>query len=124
RGSGHNPYTTVYTEYHSARHPGYMIASRIVRLDQFPLTPNGKVDRKALPAAHQPETIEHLRPAAAKDGLELQITNIWERVLGIRPIRLQDNFFELGGHSLLAVRLFAEMEKIFGKTIPLAILFK
>src|SRR5207249_10371307 len=67
---------------------------------------------------------EHSREAAAKDGLELQIGNIWERVLGIRPIRLQDNFFELGGHSLLAVRLFTEMEKVFGKTIPLAILFK
>ena len=122
--AGHRPVSSELSTFLSSRLPGYMIPARFVRLDQFPLTPNGKVDRKALLAANQLETIEHSREAAAKDGLELQIGNIWERVLGIRPIRLQDNFFELGGHSLLAVRLFTEMEKVFGKTIPLAILFK
>ncbi|PYT45317.1 MAG: non-ribosomal peptide synthetase [Acidobacteria bacterium] len=122
--AGHTPVSSELSTFLSSRLPGYMIPARFVRLDQFPLTPNGKVDRKALLSANQLETIEHSREAAAKDGLELQIGNIWERVLGIRPIRLQDNFFELGGHSLLAVRLFTEMEKVFGKTIPLAILFK
>ncbi|MBD2777372.1 condensation domain-containing protein [Iningainema tapete] len=59
-----------------------------------------------------------------QDELELQLIKIWEKVLGIQPIRARDNFFELGGHSLAAVRLFTEIEKTFGKNLPLATLFQ
>ena len=61
---------------------------------------------------------------APRDDLELQLTGLWEEVLGIRPIGITDNFFELGGHSLLAVRLFALIDKRMGKRLPLAALFR
>jgi thioesterase domain-containing protein/acyl carrier protein len=61
---------------------------------------------------------------APQNPLELQMTKIWEEVLGTQPIGVRDNFFELGGHSLLAVRLFTQIEKAFGKNFPLATLFQ
>jgi len=104
--------------------PDHMIPSAFVMLEKLPLTPTGKVDRRALPA---PDTA---RPelegtfVAPRDELELRLTKIWEKVLGIHPIGVRDNFFELGGHSLLAMRLFAQIEKMFGKKLPLATLFQ
>lgn len=59
-----------------------------------------------------------------RNELELQLTQIWEKVLGIQPIGVKDNFFYLGGHSLLAVKLFAEIEKAFDKKLPLTTLFQ
>jgi thioesterase domain-containing protein/acyl carrier protein len=56
--------------------------------------------------------------------LELQLTKVWEKVLGVQPVGVTDNFFDLGGNSLLAVRLFAQIEKTFGKNLPLATLFQ
>ena len=104
--------------------PDYMIPSSFVYLDVLPLTPNGKVDRRALPApekVRQETTESYLKP---RDELELQLTKIWEKVLGIKNIGIKDNFFDLGGHSLLAVRLFALIQKRFGKDLPLTILFQ
>jgi amino acid adenylation domain-containing protein len=104
--------------------PDYMMPSVFVMLDALPLLPNGKVDRRALPA---PEGTR-IKPGDSfvppKDALELQLTKIWEKVLGCKPIGLTDNFFELGGHSLLAVRLFAKMEELTGKKLPLVTLFQ
>jgi len=61
---------------------------------------------------------------APRDDLELQLTQIWEKVLGKKPISVNDNFFDLGGHSLIAVRLFAQIEKTFNQNLPLATLFQ
>ncbi|PYS79062.1 MAG: hypothetical protein DMF70_13795, partial [Acidobacteria bacterium] len=61
--------------------------------------------------------------AAPGDELEVKLARIWEKVLGIDSIGVNDNFFELGGHSMLAVRVFAQIEKLFGKNLPLATLF-
>lgn len=61
---------------------------------------------------------------APRDELELQLTRIWEELFDIRQIGVRDDFFELGGHSLLAVRLFAQIEKIFGKKLSLATFFQ
>jgi len=102
--------------------PEYMIPSAFIKVEQLPLTPNGKLDREALPAA---EVIEPQKAyIAPQDELEWQLTKIWENVLKVRPIGVRDGFFELGGHSLLAVRLFAQLEKVFGKNLPLATLFQ
>lgn len=101
------------------RLPDYMLPSAFVKLEALPLTPNGKIDRRALPA---PDTVrQELEETfvAPRTDLELQLTKIWEKVLGIQPIGIRDNFFELGGHSLLAVRLLTEIEKICGKNLPL-----
>jgi aspartate racemase len=107
----------------SERLPAHMVPSIFVVLEELPLSTNGKVDRNALPAAngHKPAS----KPAAARqDGLEHKLLKIWERVLAVAPIGIDDNFFDIGGHSLLAVRLFAQIEKSFGKNLPLATLFQ
>jgi aspartate racemase len=102
----------------------YMMPSTFVMLSTLPLTPNGKIDRSALPAPDQVRQESEETFVAPQDELELQLTKIWEKVLGVQPIGVRDNFFELGGHSLLAVRLFAEIEQIFGRNLPLATLLQ
>jgi amino acid adenylation domain-containing protein len=103
--------------------PEYMVPNFLVWLDQMPLTPNGKVDRKALPA---PETVD----AAVKPGtppinlLEWEFMRIWQRIFGRDGIGRQDNFFALGGHSLMAARLASETEKFLGAKLPIAALFQ
>ncbi|BAZ25556.1 amino acid adenylation domain-containing protein [Kalymmatonema gypsitolerans NIES-4073] len=104
--------------------PKYMIPSAFVMLDALPLTPNGKVDRRALPMPEQVRQEVEETFVAPRTEIERQLTQIWEEVLGIQPISIKDNFFDLGGHSLLAVRLFAQIEKKFGTSIPLATLFQ
>jgi hypothetical protein len=99
---------------HLATHlPAHMIPSHVVVLEHFPLTPNRKVDRKALPA---PETeVKAPRPAAAPkpvtpaNTIERDIAAIWARILGVAEIGAQDSFFDLGGHSLLAVQAHREI---------------
>jgi amino acid adenylation domain-containing protein len=109
-------------EYLKQKLPEYMVPAAFVFLEKFPLTPNGKVDRKQLP---QPE---FNRPEAAsiapRDALEMQLTKLWEKLFNVEPVGIRDNFFDLGGHSLLAVRLFAEIEKITGKNLPMVTLFQ
>ncbi|MEG4111235.1 MULTISPECIES: amino acid adenylation domain-containing protein [unclassified Microcoleus] len=106
------------------RLPDYMVPSAFVFLDTIPLTPNGKIDQRALPA---PDGLRQ-EPASTfvppSDDLEIQLTKIWENVLRKKPISVKDNFFDVGGHSLLAVRLLAQIEKAFGKNLPLATLFQ
>jgi len=102
--------------------PAYMHPSFFVRLETFPLTPNGKIDRKALPqpSSERVETEEHHRP---RDPLERQLAEIWEDILNVRPIGIRDDFFDLGGHSLLSVRMIDRVERTIGKKIPLSVLF-
>ena len=102
----------------------YMVPSAFVMLSTLPLTPNGKIDRRALPAPDQVRQEPEETLVAPQDELELQLTKIWEKVLGVQSIGVRDNFFELGGHSLLAVRLFAEIEQIFGRNLPLTTLLQ
>jgi amino acid adenylation domain-containing protein len=106
------------------RLPDYMAPSVFVWLKSLPLTENGKVDRRALPPpdSHRPELERDY--AAPRDPVETQLVAIWEALLGIEPIGIRDRFFDLGGHSLLAVRLFAQIERIFGKRIPFTALFQ
>src|SRR5271157_3690488 len=103
--------------------PGYMVPGIFAKLDALPLTDNGKIDRRALPPPEwsHPETGSKAVP---NDQLELILVRIWERVLGVTDISVDDNFFHLGGHSLLAVRLLSEVEKVVGRKIPLASLFR
>lgn len=106
------------------RVPEYMVPSVFVRLKTLPLTPNGKVDRLALPA---PDTIRPELKATfvpPREVLELQLIQIWEDILNVRPIGVTDNFFDLGGHSLLAVRLIAQIEKHFKQKLSLSTLLQ
>ena len=87
-----------------------MNPSAFVILDRFPLTPNGKIDRKALPRpdARPSNASEFAQPATETENA---LSDIWRRALGLECVGLHDNFFELGGHSLLAVRVIAEIKK-------------
>lgn len=102
--------------------PDFMVPSAFVVLEHLPLSPNGKIDRKALPAPEWKATERVFQSAA--DEIEQKILKIWEHTLGVQPIGVTDNFFDLGGHSLLAVKVFAQFEKVFERKLPLATLFK
>ena len=96
----------------AARLPDHMIPGHFVPQSSFALTPNRKVDRKALPA---PSTAATAFVAPASD-VEGQLAAIWKRVLGVDKVRAKDNFFALGGHSLLAVQLHREIRDQLGTT--------
>jgi amino acid adenylation domain-containing protein len=100
--------------------PEFMLPSAIVALPALPLTPSGKVDRKALP---EPDSGPAPGFVAPRTAVEEVLAEIWAELLGIAHIGVHDNFFERGGHSLLAVLLMARIEKRLGKTLPLAALF-
>jgi amino acid adenylation domain-containing protein len=104
--------------------PDYMLPAAFVFLNRLPLTPSGKIDRKSLPAPARVSSEPSEAFVPARDELEQELTKTWEKVLGVQPIGVTDNFFELGGHSLLAVRLFTQIEKILGKSLPLGTLFQ
>ncbi|KEO83524.1 alpha/beta fold hydrolase, partial [Tumebacillus flagellatus] len=92
-------------------------------LDELPLSPNGKVDRRALPAPDS--SISGLISSIpARDALEGKLVRLYENVLGLENLGVQDNFFTLGGHSLLALRLRAEIEREFGVNVPMLTLFQ
>jgi pyochelin synthetase len=121
--SGVSPQLPQLREFLREKLPEYMVPSAIVCIDEFPLTPNGKVDRKALPAV----TVATEAPsekAMARDLLEVQLTRLWERILNVHPVGLRDNFFDLGGNSLMAVRLFSELRKMTGRAMALSTLFQ
>ncbi len=103
-----------------SRLPEPMLPSAFVRLDALPLTPAGKVDRRALPAPERTGDREALPP---RDAVELELVHLWEDMLGVRPIGVRDSFFELGGHSLLAILLMARLRERFGRDLPVAVLF-
>jgi surfactin family lipopeptide synthetase A len=104
--------------------PEYMVPSVFVALPAMPLTPNGKVDRRALPVPQPDDSPVSPDTVAPKDELESRLVKIWESILGRQPITVRQNFFELGGHSLLAVRLMHRVEQAFGKRMPIATLFQ
>jgi len=90
--------------------PDYMVPGAFVLLEQFPLTPSGKVDRRALPAPHQEisETVERELPQTA---IEFQLAEIWAEVLGRTSVGIEDNFFELGGDSILSLLMVSRSAK-------------
>ena len=102
----------------------YMVPSAFVFLERIPLSANGKVNRKALPAPKRIASGTDADSDGPRDAVELQLIHLWETIIGVHPIARGDNFFEIGGTSLMAVRLFAQIEKSFGRKIPLAALFK
>ena len=103
--------------------PDYMIPSAFVLMDAMPLTANGKVDRRALPEPHAVQSERATSFVAPEGLLQLQLAQIWEEILDVRPVGTTDDFFALGGHSLLAVRLIDRIMEVFGQNIPLATLF-
>ncbi len=103
--------------------PAYMIPSTVTTLDAFPLTPNGKVDRKALPEPARERSAER-ELVAPQTKLERRLTEIWERQLQISPIGVRDDFFDLGVTSIVAAELFAAIEHELGSELPLGAIFQ
>jgi amino acid adenylation domain-containing protein len=100
----------------------YMVPSWFVPLDGFPLTPNGKIDRLALPSPAVERDESAVVPP--RDDLELQLVQIWEEVLQVRPVGVTDSFFDLGGHSLLAVSATSLVKDRLGRELPVSALFQ
>ncbi|MEL6440609.1 MAG: amino acid adenylation domain-containing protein [Cyanobacteria bacterium J06621_8] len=105
--------------------PSYMIPAYIIQLESFPLTPNGKIDRKALPL---PDAVEDEKDnkslIAPQTATEEVLLGIWQEVLNRRQISINSNFFDLGGHSLLVTRVISQVRKALAIELPLRSLFE
>lgn len=103
--------------------PDYMLPAVWVEIDAFPLTPNGKIDRRALPepGAVTPDAGDLTPPPT---HWQSRLRAAWEETLGHKSFGPDDNFFEIGGHSLLAVKLMFQIEKVVGRKLPVQILFQ
>ena len=106
------------------RLPDYMLPAAFVTMNQLPLSPSGKVDRRALSTLDPCISPARKPTIAPRDSLELSLAQIWEEVLQVKPVGIQDNFFELGGHSLLAIRLMARLKNKTGIDLSLVPFFR
>lgn len=97
--------------------PEYMVPAAFVELEKIPVTPNGKVDRSALPSIDSANSVQSGSIADPRDPLEHQLREIWETLLATRPIGIRDNFFELGGDSLLAAQMIEGIENACGRRL-------
>ena len=121
----HNSTPTIseLRQFLKAKLPDYMVPNAFVMLESMPLTPSGKVDRRALPAPdlHSSNSDKYVAP---RNQVELELTQIWSRILKVDKVGVKDNFFDLGGHSLLTPYLMAQIKKQFGKDIAIASLYQ
>ena len=101
--------------------PSYMIPTTFTALNALPLTPSGKLDRKALP---EPERQASAGFVAPRTPTEAALAAIWAETFGLERVGVKDNFFDLGGHSMLVAQLIAQLNATFGVRLPLAVLFE
>ncbi len=104
------------------RLPHYMIPSALMVLEALPLTPSGKIDRRALPEPEYAEAPPITDDERERTHVEQVLSTIWEELLGQRAISLHSNFFELGGHSLLAMRMLGRVTSELGARLPVSIM--
>lgn len=109
------------THWLTGRLPEHMMPASITMLGELPLTPNGTIDRRALP---EPEFTGRTRYLAPRTLTEVHLARLWEDVLTVRPISVDANFFDVGGHSLLAIRLLDRVQQQFAQRLPLTVLFQ
>jgi thioesterase domain-containing protein len=108
-------------DYLRAKLPNHMVPSAFVRLEELPLTRNGKINRKALPKPTlDPGSAGHIAP---RNAVEVIICSIWKNLLGIERLGVADNFFDLGGHSLNAVTLASRLSHVSGNSMPVRTIF-
>ncbi|CAL9517461.1 Linear gramicidin synthase subunit B [Actinosynnema sp. ALI-1.44] len=104
----------------AGRLPDYMLPATAVLLDAFPLTPNGKIDRRALP---EPDWTVGGERVAPRDAVEEVLAGIWREVLAVPEVGVHDDFFALGGHSLLAAKALARVHGAFAVSVPIGRMF-
>ncbi len=103
--------------------PDYMLPGIIIFLKNLPITVTGKVNRQALPAPDPFTKTRESEFIAPGNPIEVDLVELWQKVLRVHPIGISDDFFELGGNSLLAAQLFALIEEKYQKKLPLSTLF-
>jgi amino acid adenylation domain-containing protein len=102
------------------RVPDHMVPSAMIFLEEFPLTPNGKVDRRALPVPDKTRTDQMAQYEAPRTAMEEVIAEIWAELLRVERVGVHDNFFELGGHSLMVTQVLSRVRAIFDVELPLS----
>ncbi|WP_346293410.1 amino acid adenylation domain-containing protein [Sphaerothrix gracilis] len=103
--------------------PDYMVPAAFIQLAALPLSPNGKVDRQALPGPETARPQLETRWTAPRTPVEAELANLWRSLLKLEQVGIDDDFFELGGHSLLIVQLLSRLRESFQVDLPLQILF-
>ena len=121
RGAESEDLLTELRQHLSERLPAYMVPGRFEVLDALPLTPSGKVNRRAL--AKAPATALDAPQRAPQSTVEQRLAALWGEVLGVETVGLDDDFFTLGGHSILATRVLSRLRRDLGVALPLAELF-
>ena len=104
--------------------PEYMLPAAFVMLDALPLSPSGKVDRKALPAPEPTAIARSTNFVPPQTETEMRLTAVWSNVLNIKQIGVHDNFFELGGHSLLVAQVRNQLQELFKRSLSIVTLFQ
>ncbi|MEM1253383.1 MAG: amino acid adenylation domain-containing protein [Cyanobacteria bacterium P01_H01_bin.21] len=122
--SGQQPPISELRTFLTDRLPSYMVPSNIVALETMPLSPNGKIDRRALPVPEVFQRYTDVGFVAPRDRIEHTVSEIWRTVLNLETVGIYDNFFDLGGHSLLATQVIAQLRQTVGVELPLRTLFE
>jgi len=118
------PDASALREFLGSKLPDYMLPAAFVTLEQFPLTANGKLDRRALPAPEIDRSQSGESYTAPGSELEQTIAQIWQRVLKLDAVGTRDNFFDLGGHSLSLIRVHSEIQEHLDRKIPMVEMFR
>ncbi|MEH2155323.1 non-ribosomal peptide synthetase [Nostoc sp.] len=120
----HPPTSSTLRNFLKTKLPDYMIPGAFVFLEAFPLTPNGKINRRALPAPDADHRNLEVDFVAPRTSTEQELATIWAEVLKLKKVGIHDNFFELGGHSLLATQVISRLRETFFLNFPLRYLFE
>lgn len=104
--------------------PDYMVPAIFIVLESLPLTSNGKIDRKALPAPESIRPALDIQAVAPRNNLERIIAGIWQKALKVERVGINDNFFDLGGHSLLMAQVHSQLREVLKKDFPLIALLE
>jgi amino acid adenylation domain-containing protein len=121
--AGRRPTAGELREHLRKQAPEYMTPQAFVLIDEMPLTPNGKVDRKALPATTDARLEPEDTYVAPRNSVEESIVDIWSQLLGVDPVGVNDNFFAVGGNSLLAIQLTSRLKKAFDLELQLRVIY-
>ncbi|MGB7951261.1 MAG: phosphopantetheine-binding protein, partial [Candidatus Binatia bacterium] len=112
-------------DFAKAKLPNYMIPAIFLSIESMPLTPTGKVNRRALPEPSAEDMMDPRIPyVAPRNATERMLCEIWSAVLGVKRIGINDNFFDLGGHSLAATRVMSRVSKEMRVELPIRSLFE
>jgi hypothetical protein len=122
-----HPPSSILTElraYLKQHLPGYMVPAALVPLDALPVTPNGKIDRRALPRPDSLRGGAETAYTAPENDIERTIAALWQEVLHVEMVGLHDNFFDLGGNSMHIVQVQSKIREILNRDLPVVELFK